>query len=89
AFNGVLNVKGGPLVLVPEAVVVGTVSCDQDAYLFGRIEAQENGDASELEALGTVFLTETLNAKANITASAFKSYEGSQVDGRIKTVNRH
>lgn len=87
-FSGTLSVKGGPLVLMPGGVARGMLACDSDAYLFGTIEAQDSGEPSELEAFGAVFLTETVNAKANITAGAFKTYEGSQVDGRIKTVKR-
>ena len=33
-------------------------------------------------------LTETLRAQANITAGAIKSYEGAQVEGRMKTGTR-
>lgn len=88
AFTGTLIVKGGPLVLMPESVVTGILTCDQDAFLFGTIEAQASGELSELDAYGAVFLTETVNAKANITAGAFKTYEGSQVEGRIKTLKR-
>ena len=87
-FSGTLSVKGGPLVLMPGGVACGIFACDSDAYLFGTIEAQASGEPSELDAFGAVFLTETVNAKANITAGAFKTYEGSQVDGRIKTVKR-
>jgi cytoskeletal protein CcmA (bactofilin family) len=88
SFVGTLVVKGGPLVLMPVGVIRGVMTCDGDAYLFGTIEEQTNGEPSELEAHGAVFLTETVNAKANITAGAFKTYEGSQVDGRIKTIKR-
>ncbi len=87
-ISGTLSVRGGPLVLMPSGVARGMLACDGDAYLFGTIEALPNGEPSELDAFGAVFLTETVNAKANITAGAFKTYEGSQVDGRIKTVKR-
>ncbi|WP_300650616.1 hypothetical protein [Hydrogenophaga sp.] len=46
------------------------------------------GELSEHTAYGAVFLTETVNAKANITAGAFKTYEGSKVEGKIKTIRR-
>ncbi|MBT9464555.1 hypothetical protein [Hydrogenophaga sp.] len=46
------------------------------------------GELSELAAYGAVILTDTLNAKANITARAFKTYEGSKGEGKIKTIGR-
>ncbi len=55
---------------------------------FGSILARDDGELSELTAHGAVFLTETVNAKANITAGAFKTYEGSEVEGKIKTIRR-
>lgn len=87
-FTGCISVRGGAFVLMPEARVCGTITCDQDAFLFGSILAREDGELSELTAHGAVFLTETVNAKANITAGAFKTYEGSEVEGKIKTVRR-
>ena len=87
-FIGTINVVGGPFVLMPEARVCGVINCDQDAYLFGSILARDDGELSELTAHGAVFLTETVNAKANITAGAFKTYEGSEVEGKIKTIRR-
>lgn len=33
-------------------------------------------------------MAQTLEARANITAGAIKTYDGAQVDGRIRTVRR-
>lgn len=87
-IEGNISVKGGPLVLMQEGVIKGDTTCDQDAYLFGKIEPKDSGEYSELCAGGAVFMAETLNAKANITAADIKSYQGAQVDGRIRTVRK-
>lgn len=87
-IEGELHVTGGPLVLMPNGVVAGRVTCDGEAYLFGTIRARSETELSELDVLGAVFLTEALRAQANITAGAIKSYDGAQVDGRIRTVRR-
>jgi cytoskeletal protein CcmA (bactofilin family) len=83
-FEGQLTVCGGPLVLMPEGALCGTIICDQDAYLAGTVELREDGSSSELQAKGAAFCSETLVAKANITAGAFKTYQGAQVEGVIK-----
>jgi|TARA_B110001454_G_C12428062_1_gene312303 hypothetical protein len=87
-FSGTAIVTGGPLVLMQTGVMRGSINCDQNAFLFGEIGALENGDLSELECHGAAFMTETLRAKANITAGSFKSYDGFEVEGRIKTIKR-
>lgn len=87
-FEGELNIVGGPLVLMQDGVITGDVKCDQDAYLFGRIAPKESSEHSELDAGGAVFMAETMDAKANITASAIKTFEGAQVDGRIRVMRR-
>ena len=86
--EGEIHITGGPLVLMPEGEICGTVSTDGEAYLFGTVLATADEKLSEIEVGGTVFLAETLHARANITAGAFKSWEGAQVEGRIKTVKR-
>lgn len=87
-FQGSLVVVDGPLVLMQGGVMFGDFDCKQDAYLFGTIEAQSNGEQSQLTVGGAAFLAETLEAKADITACVFKTYEGAQVDGRIRTVRK-
>ncbi len=87
-IEGDIQVIGGPLVLMPEGVIAGKITGDAEAYLFGTIRARSDTELSELDIGGAVFLTETLRAQANITAGAIKSYEGAQVEGRIKTVKR-
>ncbi len=87
-IEGDLEVVGGPLVLMPEGEIAGNVCGDGEAYLFGKVLARSDAELSELDIAGTVFLAETLHAKANITAGAFKSWEGAQVEGRIKTMKR-
>lgn len=86
--EGTLLVRGGPLVLMPEGSICGSVICDQDVYLSGSVESLADGSLSEIEAMGAAFCAETLIAKANITAGAFKTYQGAQVEGVIKTVRR-
>jgi hypothetical protein len=87
-FEGTLVVADGPLVLMQEGVMSGDFDCKQDAYLFGTILAKQGGEQSLLTAGGAAFMAETLEAKADITATAFKTYEGAQVDGRIRTVRK-
>lgn len=87
-FEGEIHVTGGPFVLMPSGVIAGTVTADGEAYLFGTIRARSETELSEVDVQGAVFLTETLRADANVTAGAIKSYEGAQVEGRIKTVKR-
>ena len=87
-FEGKLIVKGGPLVLLQEAVVSGEISCENDAYLFGTVTAREDGSLSEINVGGAAFMTETLQANANITTCDLRMYEGAQVEGRIRTVKR-
>lgn len=84
-FDGKATVTGGPLVLMPEGELRGEFTCDQDAYLFGKILAPADAEQSELVAGGAVFLAETLKAKANITSRSIRSFEGADVDGRIRT----
>ncbi len=86
--EGDIEVVGGPLVLMPEGEITGTIRADGEAYLFGKVHAVTEDRLSELDILGTVFLAETLHARANITAGAFKSFDGAQVEGRIRTVRR-
>lgn len=86
--DGDVTISGGVLALMPEGVVRGKISCDGDAYLLGTIIAREDGSLSEVEARGAVFLTETLRAHADITAGAIKTYEGAQLEGRIRTLKR-
>lgn len=87
-LEGEVHVSGGPFVLMPNGVVAGKVVCDGEAYLFGTVRARSETELSDLDVAGAVFLTETLRAQANITAGAIKSYDGAQVEGRIKTVKR-
>jgi cytoskeletal protein CcmA (bactofilin family) len=87
-IEGDLEVVGGPLVLMPGGEIAGNVRGDGEAYLFGNVLAKSENELSELDIAGTVYLAETLHAQANITAGAFKSWEGAQVEGRIKTMKR-
>lgn len=87
-IEGDLEVVGGPIVLMPGGEIAGNIRGDGEAYLFGNVLAQSDDELSELDIAGTVYLAETLHAKANITAGAFKSWEGAQVEGRIKTMKR-
>lgn len=86
-LEGSIHVTGGPLVLMPGGEIAGTVHGDGDAILAGTVHPPANGMASEIVVLGTVFMTETLVAKANLTAAAFKPYQGAQLDGRIRTLS--
>ena len=87
-IEGDIEVTGGPIVLMPEGQMAGVIRGDGEAYLFGTITARSDTELSEVNVSGSVFIAETLNAKANITASSFKSYDGAQVEGRIKTMRR-
>ncbi len=86
--DGTIQVTGGPLVLMPEGELAGDVVAKGEAYLFGAVHASKDGALSELDVQEAVFLASSLKAQANITAGAIKSYEGAQVEGRIKTVRR-
>ncbi len=87
--QGNLIVKGGPLVLRASGVIAGAVEVHHDAYLLGTIRAQDDDLLSEIAVMGTAFLGSTLDAAANIQAGAMKTYEGSRIDGRIRTGQWH
>lgn len=87
-IEGDIEVASGPLVLMPDGVIAGTVTVAGDAYLFGTVTAKNSAELSDVTVQGVVYLAETVFAKANITAAAFKTFEGAQVEGRIKTVGR-
>lgn len=87
-FEGDVTVVNGPMVLMQEGVIKGNIKCDGDAFLFGKIEPKDSDEPSDLTAAGDVFMAQTLDAKANITAAGIRSYEGAQVDGRIRTVRK-
>jgi len=88
AFHGELSVKGGPIVLMQGAVMSGDIRGAGDAFLFGNIASRSDGELSDLTMGGAVFMTQSVEAKSNVTARAIKLYEGAQVDGRIKTTPR-
>ena len=85
-IEGALRVTGGPIVLMPGGEISGTIHGDGDAILRGTVHLRGEAELSEIEVHGTVFMAETLIARANITAAAVKTYNGAQVDGRIKTL---
>lgn len=85
---GDVTVTNGPLVLMESASITGDILCSGDAYLFGKILPGEGKEFSNLDADGAVFMAQTLEARANITAGAIKTFDGAQVDGRIRTVRR-
>ncbi len=87
-IEGHIEVADGPLVLMPDGVIAGTIMVSGDAYLFGTVNEKDSGELSEVTVQGVVYLAETAAAKSNITAAAFKTFEGAQVEGRIKTVGR-
>lgn len=87
-FIGSVKVTGGPLVLMQGGVIQGDIFCSEDAYLFGTITGPTDDVHAEIEVAGAAFLAETLTAKANLTAADFKVYEGTQFDGRIRTVRK-
>ncbi|MEJ8839376.1 bactofilin family protein [Ramlibacter sp. AN1133] len=87
-MEGEIEVTDGPLVLMPEGVIAGKITAHGEAYLFGTLGPRSDTQLSELEVGGAVFLAETLRAQADISAGAIKSYEGAQVEGRIRTVKR-
>lgn len=87
-IEGEIDIVGGPLVLMPEGVIAGRISGDGEAYLFGTIAPRCANEPSELEVAGEAFLTQSLRARANIKASAIRSYQGAQVEGRVDTVAR-
>jgi cytoskeletal protein CcmA (bactofilin family) len=86
SIEGDIEIVGGPLVLMPEGVIAGRISGDGQAYLFGTIRARSASEPSELEVAGEAFLTQTLRARANITAGAIRTYRGAQVEGRVDTL---
>ncbi|MDP3827498.1 MAG: polymer-forming cytoskeletal protein, partial [Polaromonas sp.] len=57
---GNVLVSGGPLVLMEHGSITGDVTCEDDAYLFGKIHPAEGKDHSELIAGGAVFMAQTL-----------------------------
>lgn len=87
-LDGNARVTGGPVVLMQEGTIKGDVNCSGDMYLFGTVDLKDTGEQSELVASGAAFLADTLDAKANITSAAIKTYEGAQIHGRISTRRR-
>lgn len=87
-FYGDLIIKGGPLVLDEDGVISGRVNCDSYALLAGRVLAPEGAECSELQIAGTAIMSGTFRAKANIVAGSFTTYDGADIDGRIKTAQR-
>lgn len=85
-IEGTLHVTGGPIVLMPGGEIAGTIDGDGDAILAGTVLQRGDVDLSEIAVQGTVFMAQTLIAKANITALAFKTYHGAQVLGLIRTL---
>ena len=83
---GNIFVQGGPLVLTDEGVIRGNIFCEEDAFLCGTIAPDDGQETPNLEFKGKVVLAHTLNAKANIQARSFKTFEGAQIDGLIRTV---
>lgn len=88
-IEGEISVVGGPILLMPEGEMAGVIRGDGKAFLCGKIGPRSNTELSEVDVAGSVFLTETLTAHANITAASFKFYEGAQVEGKIKTLRRN
>jgi len=84
-FDGVVTVTGGPLLLLQEGVMSGTITCNEDAYLLGTIEEREDGTYSDLTSAGTAVLSSTCRARANIIGEALKVYEGAEVEGALIT----
>jgi cytoskeletal protein CcmA (bactofilin family) len=85
---GDLVVADGPLVLMDGGSIQGNVRVKGDAYLFGRIQKRDDDALSEVQVDGVVYLAESVVAQTNITAGAFKTFEGAQIEGRIKTIGR-
>ncbi len=88
SIEGEIEIVGGPLVLMPEGVIAGKITGDGETYLFGTIRPRFANEPSELAVVGQAFLTQTLRARANITAGAIRSYLGAQVEGRVDTAPR-
>lgn len=86
--DGDIEVHGGPLVLMPDGELSGRILAKGEAYLFGTIHARSDTELSELDVHDAVFLASSLQAKADITAGALKSYDGAVIEGRIKTLRR-
>lgn len=82
---GNLNIMNGPLVLMQGATIAGTVNCGGDAYLFGTIERQANGERSKMVSDGTIYLASTLVAISDFEAVSFSHYQGAQFDAQFLT----
>jgi cytoskeletal protein CcmA (bactofilin family) len=87
-IEGDIEITGGPLVLMKDGEISGNIRGDGEAILAGTILPISPDELSEVSMAGSVFITETGRAHANITASAFKTYAGAQVAGRIDTRRR-
>jgi len=87
-IEGEITVTGGAIVLMPEGEMSGVIRGDGEAILGGKINPRSSTELSEVDVAGSVYLAETLTAHANITAASFQSFEGAQVEGKIKTLRR-
>jgi len=78
---------GGMLVLAATGEIVGNVRVlGTGAVLAGKILPKNESALSEVEVCGIAELGESLIAKANVSAGAFKFYTGAQIEGHIKTL---
>jgi cytoskeletal protein CcmA (bactofilin family) len=83
-LRGKVWVRHGPAVLWTGARFAGRLYVDGDAYLFGNIEPSE-GEPTQIVVTGTVYLAQTLVAKADIAAGAFRTFHGAQTQGTIRS----
>lgn len=77
----------GMLVLAATGEIVGNVRVlGAGAVLAGKILPKTESTLSDVQVAGIAELGETLVAKADVSAGAFKFYTGAQIEGHIKTL---
>lgn len=87
-IEGDIEITGGPLILMEEGEIAGTIRGDGDAVLLGTILHKSPDVLSELDIEGCVVVAQTARAHATIRAGSYDNRNGGQVEGSINTWRR-
>jgi cytoskeletal protein CcmA (bactofilin family) len=83
-FNGELIVAGGPLVVLEQGKVQGSIEVEGDTYVFGVIGAP--GDQTTLTVKGELHLTSKCVVHGHIRFGKLAVYEGATVRGQMESL---
>ena len=80
-FTGQAIVINGPLMVLDGGCMSGTIHCDGDVFVLGRIAPKSTGELSEITSSKTIHLGMTSHVAAHITAPEVITYEGAFLEG--------